>query len=305
MRGRGTLASQSIVASMQEPRIGSERFRTFVSTLHTVPQATGPIMAATGWAAIPGSAAADEVASFADPTAVGVLLTEAVQILTVSADHMGGLQRVLTSPVMTFAPWTLARATLELGSTVLWLLDPTIGAVQRVNRGISLRCQSLNDQVRWLRNLRSQPELAQELIGMASAQIEKLVQYASARNIDVIRARGSEIVGFGERVPPMTTLTRLAGVEENYRLFSGVAHGRPWATSVTGFDRVGEENRLTQDLRVESALTIVLSALEIWLRATFALFVYAGWDTKRWAGVCDPLLDEAEINDRARPWRQP
>ena len=49
---------------------------------------------------------------------------------------------------------------------------------------------------------------------------------------------------------------------------------------------------------------IVIAALEVWLRAIGAIFTYAGWDTDSLAARCDPRLDAAGLNDRARPWRQ-
>lgn len=280
------------------------RFTQLLSLLDSIPAATGEALKVTDWKAAETSACAIDGRSVGDPGASETVLAQAAQLVTGGADHVAALRRALTSPVMTLAPFTLARAVIEASATCLWLLSDRTASAERVGQSMSLRYESILEQQRWVRSLMPFPPEAQQLEASLAERVRGLCDAAAKRGISEKRSRRKgELIGFGGGLPPMTQRASDVGLGDVYRLYSGVAHGLTWATINASFRATDQADRLTQDLRPESAVMIITAALQVWLQAVHSVFVYASWDVAPWAARCDPLLDAAGLNERIRPWR--
>ena len=223
------------------------------------------------------------------------------QLLLVAGDHLSALERLLNDPALAVSPWTVARSVVESVSICLWLMDPGIGAPERIARGMNLRLQSLNDSVTWFGSL-DQPDDVRQQIERQKERLRGLKDLAVSRGVTPVLNRQGVSVGFGERMPSISTLTGHANLEEFWRLASGMAHGRNWATLSGGFSRVDGTNVVTPTLSPEGTPVLVSVPLWAWLRGQVAMFTYAGWKTKDLAAVCDPLLDAAGFTRGFRPW---
>lgn len=220
----------------------------------------------------------------------------------IAADQLAALPRLLAEPTLAFAPWTVARSAIESVSQSVWLLEPSIGAVDRAARGMSARHQSLSDQLVWMKTAK-QTETTVVEIERANERLGGLLRSAVERAVPVLRNKKGNVTGYGSKgMPRPTALTKLAGYEGLYRLFSGVTHARPWATLSTGFQRVGDTQIVTPLLSPYMAQLLIAASLRAWLSSVFAMFVYAGWNIRDLAAVCDPILDSAGFTRAIRPW---
>jgi hypothetical protein len=239
----------------------------------------------------------------AGPGPVQTVVSQAMQFQTQGADHLAALVRALTSPVMTMAPWTLARGTLESCATLLWLLDTSSTTDVRLGKSLSLRRDDLAEQVKYFRMKgHSDQSGAETLAKRAETRSASLEATAKARNIQVIYDKNGAVRGFGEALPSIIELTELCGMELDYRVYSGVAHGKPWASLPIGY-QVVSKNIVTQNLDPLHAMTLLAASLDLWLRCAGRLFAYQGWDMTACAPDCDPLMDAASLRDAIRPWR--
>jgi hypothetical protein len=66
--------------------------------------------------------------------------------LTVAADHIGSLHKLLQPPLPLFGLMVMARASLEASAKAYWLLDPSISVRDRVARELGDRLDSAREQ---------------------------------------------------------------------------------------------------------------------------------------------------------------
>ena len=117
-------------------------------TLASLPTAVGRLMDDMG-EPLGESVAANE-RSIAGEMAKAAHVQAGLSI-TIAADHMFALERQLTEPVMTFAPWTTARGILEAAVVALWLLDD-VDLMVRLSRSMTLRLEHLESEMTYVRD---------------------------------------------------------------------------------------------------------------------------------------------------------
>ncbi|MDP2327230.1 MAG: hypothetical protein Q8M79_03995 [Dehalococcoidia bacterium] len=287
------------------PEVSQEQFDAILDLLDELPGRIGPLSEAFHGVGSPGSRAAEELATtsyIAEPYSLSL------QTIIFAGDHAFALRRVLTSPVMTFAPWTLTRGIVEACSQTLWLLDPALSAQLRVARGLNARLSSIDDSERFLRGS-NQPQAAEELTRLRTRR-EHLAAVAAGEGIGVHRKKG-RIVGFGETVPTISQIVRAAGYGREYSLLSGVAHQRSWATTSMGFTVVDDEvdhglgtKRLEQQISPLQVMHLTTVSLQAVIEAMYRFVVFSGWEPRLFAADIDAILDQTILSQRLRPWRR-
>lgn len=130
---------------------------------------------------------------------------------------------------------TLVRSTLETAAIGAWVVDPTIGTVERAARVFSIRFDSIIQNIKVLqctKNIRNSD------IDQTNARKEVLAQQADALGIPVGRDKG-KVLWVGRRKPGATDMiSDVLDDEWMYRLLSSVAHGHHWALRQLGFAEV-------------------------------------------------------------------
>jgi hypothetical protein len=146
-----------------------------------------------------------------------------------TCDQVDALARTLGEPTLTIAPWTSARAILELTALASWLADPGIDAKKRAERSYAVRFEGVSQQKTFV-------NAAREDAAPAVLAIQNLEAEATAMGLTIFRDNTGRLTGIGDRWMPFTRLTKETLDEEaNYRLFSAMTHGHIWAASRLGF----------------------------------------------------------------------
>jgi len=254
-----------------------------------------------------GSRAAAELATYRGTKAVQTAYAQAEIALTVAGDSMGALERALTEPVTTFAPWVLGRSVLESASVALWLLDLEIDPKTRISRSMSLRLSHLVDEAKYARSaLERHPEAA-EYFKQAGPDVKRrirgLVKQAEKLEIFVKRDKNERLIGFGAGTPSVTELADTCGEAATYRMLSAAAHGRTWAQLALSLRRIKGALGVEQHLSVESALFLIVSSVQWFARAVWNYFVLNGWDIKRLQLVLEAAYDQVGLREELRFWR--
>lgn len=151
-------------------------------------------------------------------------------VFLASTDHLDGLIRSLTDPMLSCTPYTCARGVLEACSTAIWLMDDRITDKERIERSLNLRLDGVLSQRRsrdkvergsqgkrdeWLRQ--NPRERAQERI----AYFRACAKRAKVRE----KCKGSRFIAFGSGIPTITDRIRFSlDAEVEYAILSSVTH---------------------------------------------------------------------------------
>ncbi len=292
---------------MSEPR---EDYKRMLETLDFLPRALGELRNDNQdrWRA--GSQAEEESATFPDAEAVLTAYAQAALAITVVGDNMSAIERALTEPVMTVAPWVLARAVLESASVAAWLLEPNINATTRVSRSMSLRLKHLRDQLTYARSALERRPVAQEDFKVAIPKVEDRINglsvEAQKRGIIPKLDKKGKLIGFPDAVPAFTDLADALGEGDTYRLLSGLAHGRSWAILPLAMRNAGVVAGVPiveQDLSAASAIFIMSAVAEWFSKPVWNYVLLNGWDLSRMKGVLEKAYDQLHMVDETRFWR--
>jgi hypothetical protein len=296
-----------VSSGMLSVPLSNETLALARGALRRVPEAVGALIDEYGSKWVEGSRADSEIRAYARPESVETAFSQASSSLIVAGDHCFALDRALTEPVQSLAGWTLARAVLESASVAVWLLDPSIDAVKRVERSLSLRLRDLEDQVTVLRSdgrlAQSTPEHPDPL-NHAIDRVDSVIHQAEELSLNVLRNRKGRVVGFGEGIPNATDLAEACFKDSvNYRLMSAVAHNRTWAKLAVGFRRVDGRKAVTQHMEPVALLFLVVKTLQWFTLASWHEFELYGWDLAKLAAVLDLEFERAKIPENRRFWR--
>ena len=228
--------------------------------------------------------------------------------ITVASDHMFALERALTEPVMTFAPFTIARVILEATATALWLLE-NIDLKARIARSLTLRLKHLQDErIYAINSHTANPHIQafREAIPNFEAREHYLISVASSFGIDECRSRNGRLLGFDHPLPNFVDLTESQLGEGNiYRLLSAAAHNRTWANLALGLRhamRAGEPF-VEQYLDPKAALFLIASSVDWFARSAWAYIQLNGGDLKRLASAYEDIYDQGHLVEETRFWR--
>ena len=256
------------------------------------------------------SQAAAESATFSDTEAVRVAYSQASLAITVAGDNTFAIVRALTQPVMTVAPWVLARAVLESASVAAWLLDPKIDASTRVSRSMSLRLKHLRDEVTYARSaLARHPGADKDFtkaIEEGNRRIDGLPSVAQKRSISPGHDKKGKLIGFPDATPASTDLADNLGEGDTYRLLSALAHGRSWAIMPLAARNAGVVAGvpvIEQHLSANSAIFLMAGVAEWFSKPMWNYVLLNGWDLGRLEGIFEEAFDRLHMVDDRRFWR--
>jgi len=283
-------------------------FARIRSVLGVLPEAVGKQMDDHGNRPNADSQAVAEFAKCADSEAPRTLYSQAGIALVVAGDNMFALDRVLTEPVMSFAPWVLGRTILEAASLAMWLLDPTVDLETRMSRSMSLRLSHLRDQATYARTApRRQVEAEDQLthaVSHVAERVKSIEMQGRQLGIPLKRDKKGRLIGFGCGMPPATQLADIFGEASTYRLLSGLAHGRMWAQLALGMRRTrSDEPAVEQHVTPVAALFLVVCAVEWFSRPAWNYFQLNGWDVIRLAATLERAYDQVGLGEHTRFWR--
>lgn len=184
-----------------------------------------------------------------------------------AADHLDAIRTLLfeAQRLHTWAPYTLARGALENAATAVWLLAPE-DRETRVHRRLRLRVQDLRDEEEFfedagltpVRDVAADRELVRQLARDAGVKTDNLF------------ARGPTFTRILDEAQGPAGLSTARAL---WRLSSGIAHGRQWATlsSALAKDVVHQQDDVAT-VAYTADETVVLGVVNVAVRMTDA-----GW----------------------------
>ncbi len=286
---------------MESPPISQAYYDQLVRLIETFPEAAGTLINANDWKPAPGSQVERERREVPDQEALQTSLSLGEQALEHAADHMFSLSEACMTPVKPFAAFTLARGVLESAMRVLWLLDANIKWDERVTRGMSLRLQNLDSQ-RWFAARRSEhPDL---VVKQIDERVAKMVTQADNMGVTVRRNK-SRVTGFGSGMPRWGELTRrIPDGESDYRLFSAVYHGAPWAVIEVGLEKSDRENFAVKSAKPMFLIYLCSRSIEYLAHALWAEVSSYDWNSGPFARLLEETYDSASLPPERRFWRR-
>lgn len=150
-------------------------------------------------------------------------------MMTAVLDDLGSLQQLLDAQMPVIGPTIIARSAVEIASTVWWLMEPGIGARQRVCRELVLSLTSARRAGQLAKDME-----ASEAVTEALGQETRALQRIADLNIGQPTGKHYSPVIEGERTSTATdgtaemlkmVLPAKASKEAIYRVYSAVTHG--------------------------------------------------------------------------------
>ena len=280
------------------------RLQAMAAVLEDMPQAVGELLDREPKGFILGSPASRELAEVGASEPLETSYSAGSLALTNAADHMFALRRVLTEPIPTFAPWTLTRAVLEMVSLCAWCCEAGLSGRDRIARGLSLRLRNMEDYATFARTGalgKLTTEEGDQALQHRERRVAQMLATADRLGIQVRRDRRGRPAGFGAGLPPSTDLAAAFGEGGTYRMLSGVAHGRHWATFSLALERLPSEKAVTQAFTVDAWFLLTTWCFRWFARAAAAYFRLRGLDIGKLFTLLDDFADQLRLD--VRDWR--
>jgi len=182
-----------------------------------------------------------------------------------------------------FSPWAPGRAALEAAGVAYWLLEPNIGARERVARGLT----DLMRSIRGARRFASKAGVDFDF----DARFDDAATTAAHLGLTITGEGWGRYVG-SDDLPSKTELVEAISGPDNegiYSIFSGFAHGEAWALFETlrYSPDVKDPSGLGRTLRQPSLPMSYFAYLTAMTASGFGRVVeragaYYGWSSSRW-----------------------
>jgi hypothetical protein len=219
-------------------------------------------------------------------------------------DHLIGLTKLVVEPATATACFTCIRSMLESCAIGAWLVDPNIDQTKRQARVFAFRRSGIIE----CRKFASCT--ANTLMeGKFNNNITLLEQEATAAGFQMNIPPDSKS-GIGIKMPGATEMIRdVLGLDEIYRLLSGIAHGHQWARQImykqTGAAQVAgtEGVLLTKTLSTESFMLITHSGFLALTKLLWNRSRFWGSNTDQLEELVENAADQLQIKLQNRFWR--
>ncbi|MCY4431773.1 MAG: hypothetical protein OXC11_15475 [Rhodospirillales bacterium] len=151
-------------------------------------------------------------------------------VFLASTDHLDGLVRSLSGPMLSCTPYTCARGVLEACSTAIWLMDDRITYKKRIERSLNLRLEGVRSQGKFRDKVERQSQ------GRRDEWLKQNPRQRAQERIDHFRAcakrakvrekcKGGRFIAFGSGMPRISERIRMSlDAEVDYSILSSVAH---------------------------------------------------------------------------------
>lgn len=210
---------------------------------------------------------------------IGIVLRE------VAVDNLLGIQRVLTQPIMSFAPFVLLRGLIEMSAMSIWFHSIGINEIERTKRILTYRNYALQEELKHAHCVNDQ-ELSRKIL----EKLQKLEEKASLIFVEAKRNIKNEIIGYGISMPTKTQIIKeCLDAEAYYRYFSAISHGQPWAMIQSSFKEQKSKVMVFEDVQGSimeknispiSYFFLCQKSIEFLTKAEIEQFKYYGWDEK-------------------------
>lgn len=231
-------------------------------------------------------------------------------VFLASTDHLDGLVRSLSGPMLSCTPYTCARGVLEACSTAIWLLDSHIGYKTRIERSLNLRLEAVRSQGR----VRDKAE-RQHLDGRdewfrqnprhrTQERIEHLRACAKQLRIHQ-KCKGSRFIAFGPRMPTISDRIRMSlDAETDYSILSAVAHANaPVLSQLSGSIQPTARGLLLKPgLSPDLAVWLICNVIQWHAKAAWAFLEVFGCPLQDVIELLDTTYDALGIKPELRFW---
>jgi hypothetical protein len=274
---------------------------------------TGQFVNETDLQPAPDSHARNERNSFPREESVVTAHSQGWLLFEAVADQLMGLAKLLTEPVQTIAPWTSVRALIEASGLATWLLNPKVDVRARVQRSFAFRFDGLTEQVKFLRALGNEIELAK-----AISRIDYVEQLALELGYPKIEKDGKR-TGIGQIMPSITEIVQQElDQEAAYRLSSAMIHVHSWAITQLSFKTLeeatmivnGEDGNsfsikaLEKHMDPRSVIYLSQNAVVSFARPIWCQCILFGWNIDILRNIFNENSDAMNIGENKRFWNQ-
>jgi hypothetical protein len=219
-------------------------------------------------------------------------------------DHLYGLTKLVVEPATATACFTCIRSMLESCAIGAWLVDPNINQTKRQARVFAFRRSGMIECRKFASrtaNAATDGEFAKNII--------ILEQEATAAGFQLTVPPDSKS-GIGIKMPGATEMIRdVLGLDEIYRLLSGIAHGHQWARQImykqTGPAQVAGTQGvvLTKTLSTESFMLITHSGFLALTKLLWNRSLFWGINTDQLEELVENAAERLQIELQNRFWR--
>jgi len=274
---------------------------------------TGQFINETNFQPAPDSPAMNERNSFPREESVVTAHSQGWLLFEAAADQLVGLTKLLTEPVQTIAPWTSVRALIEASGLAAWLLNPNVDVRTRVQRSFAFRFDGLTEQVKFLRALGNEIELAK-----AISRIDYVEQLALELGYPKIE-NDVKRTGIGQIMPSITEIVKQElDQEAAYRLSSAMIHVHSWAITQLSFKTLeeaamvvnGEDGNsfsitaLEKHMDPRSVIYLSQNAVIGFTRPIWCHCLLFGWNMDILRNIFNENFDAMNIGENKRFWNQ-
>jgi len=263
------------------------------------------------WEANQGSLAAQELSSAETgpagpwgPAPVRTAYAYAEFMMMGVTDHLAAISSLLASAVGATPPAmpalavpVLTRSAIDLGAQAFWLLDPDIGARERVARLQTMRLDSAREGVRAVTSAGFGDD-AHEYSETEESVAERSGDWGLAERTD----KHGKVLGYEQVLPGATVLAEQLlsapmgdTAAAPYRLYSGITHGKLYAlmqlTATKDFaltESLAPRPLAPDRQSLRAALEIAIAA---WLFTMDRAVMLFGWDDSRWVPWFNQCID--------------
>lgn len=233
-------------------------------------------------------------------------------------DHLNALATLLGGPPSVYAPFTVARSAMDIAAQAWFLLEPGIGARERVRRHINTRLHSLKEQS-LLTGADTSPH-ADRIREHSREKTDRILESARQHGFTVVGKKNDKVrpLSLGQPMPKTTHLVqqcadasgKLGGVfwRHGSAVAHGLHHGLLSAFVPAADGQPASENGVTYGALSLSPKDAALQAAGAPLTAImmlFRLYEQYGWDTEDLSRTVRELLKTwsavAELGRRGQP----
>lgn len=219
-------------------------------------------------------------------------------------DHLIGLTKLVVEPATATACFTCIRSMLESCAIGAWLVDPDTDLLKRQARVFAFKRSGMLECRKFASCI---ADSAMEF--EFDKKITLLEQEATAAGFSLTVPPDSKS-GIGIKMPGATEMIRdVLGLDENYRLLSGIAHGHQWARQImykqTGPAQVAGTQGvlLTKTLSTESFMLIIHSGFLALTKLLWNRSCFWGTDKDQLEELVENAADQLQIKLQNRFWR--
>jgi hypothetical protein len=174
------------------------------------------------------SPAATEIAASPNPPFVETICTQATLMLESAIDYLHAFAFLADSETR-LAPFAVMRGAIEASALAAWLAEK-IPAEDRLSRSFGFRFANIREEGKYV--------AAAGITKDYKPTIENLADKATKSGIAVIRNDAGEVKGIGTTLPGFTGLAEKIGIDDYYRLLSGLAHSFTWASTQLAYSKI-------------------------------------------------------------------